>query len=537
MEWASICSGHCGDLLQNHLIGRMARSLLSMTFLLLICSLCGSLAFSFSVFLRPEEASQVLRIHKRANHFLEEIRLGDLERECMEEKCSFEEAKEIFKSQEKTMEFWFDYKDLNPCKENPCKNGGVCKVKYYQHSCICPPRFVGNECEIEKTECWYKNGDCWQYCQDNEQSLHVTCSCALGYTLSEDAKRCIPTDHFPCGLVKRSTHSNKERSFGHNQNDDGILDGENQTLSQENLTSWNQTLIQTLVEWNQTAVGGENEEYDFIKTKRNATESDLQSWINTNYTDENGDLKIIGGSFCRPGDCPWQVLIQNKKGYGYCGGSLISSQWVLTAAHCLDTIVPHHVTVGDFDKHQRDRDEQKVRVHQFWQHPQYDPNTFNNDIALIQLTSNVVFSQHVLSICLPSPNLATLLTEKGTVGTVSGWGSTHVKGRSTRFLLKVKLPVVSMDSCRQSTEKLITDNMFCAGYPEATQDSCKGDSGGPFAVVFRDTWFLLGIVSWGEGCAAAGKYGAYTRVSNYLAWIKEITESVTDSAGFLHGLK
>ncbi|XP_048362084.1 coagulation factor VII-like [Sphaerodactylus townsendi] len=519
----------------------MARNSLNVIFLLLIWSFFSSPPFSLSVFMRPEEASQVLRIHKRAYQFLEEIRPGDLERECIEEKCSFEEAKEIFKSQEKTMEFWFDYKDLNPCKENPCRNGGVCKVKYYQHFCLCPPRFAGNECEIEKSECWYKNGDCGQYCQDTEQSLHVTCSCALGYILNEDGKQCIPRDHFPCGLVKESTRSydegSEEGSFAHNQTNVWIRDGLHQTMSQENLTSWNQTFIQAFEEWNQTATEEENEEHDLKDTDRNLTEADLHSWHNINYTDENGDSRIIGGSFCRPGDCPWQVLIQNKRGYGFCGGSLISSQWVLTAAHCLDTVAPHQVTVGDFDKHQRERDEQKVRVRQFWQHPQYDPDNFNNDIALIQLTSNVVFSQNVLSICLPNPNLATLLTEKGTVGLVSGWGSTHVKGRSTRFLLKVKLPVVSLDTCRQATEKLITDNMFCAGYPEATQDSCKGDSGGPFAVRYRNTWFLLGVVSWGEGCATAGKYGAYTRVSNYISWIKEITESVTDSEGFLDGLK
>ncbi|XP_077205441.1 coagulation factor X-like [Paroedura picta] len=507
-----------------HLVCRMTGISLSVTFLLLISY--NSLAFSFSVFLGPEEANHVLRIRKRANHFLEEIRPGDLERECIEEKCSFEEAKEIFKSQEKTMEFWFDYKDLNPCKENPCKNGGVCKVKHYQHSCICLPRFAGNECQLEKVECWYKNGNCAQYCQDNEQSLQVTCSCALGYTLNEDGKQCIPTDHFPCGLAKGSTRSYEEEPFGHNQTNAWIKNGMNQTLSQKNLSSWNQTLIQALVEWNQTVTEEENEDINFKEIERNITGVDLHSWLNITYTDEHDDPRIIGGSFCRPGDCPWQVLIQNKRGYGFCGGSLISNLWVLTAAHCLDTVTPHQVTVGDFDKHQRERDEQKVRVRQFWQHPQYDPDNFNNDIALVQLTSNVVFSQHVLPICLPNPNLSTLLTEKGTVGTVSGWGSTHVKGPSTRFLLKVKLPVVSMDTCRQSTKKLITDNMFCAGYPEATQDSCKGDSGGPFAVLYRNTWFLLGIVSWGEGCATAGKYGAYTRVSNYLSWIKEVTESV-----------
>lgn len=185
---------------------------------------------------------------------------------------------------------------------------------------------------------------------------------------------------------------------------------------------------------------------------------------------------------------------------------------------------------GDFDKHQRERDEQKVRVRHYWRHPQYNSQNYNNDIALVQLTSDVIFTQNVLPICLPRPNLATLLIEEVAHGTVSGWGATHAKGKLIRFLMKVRLPIVSMETCRQSTKKLISDNMFCAGYDAEGQDACKGDSGGPFAVSYHNTWYLLGIVSWGEGCAEVGKYGAYTLVPNYISWIKEVFE--TNSGSF-----
>ncbi|XP_066475830.1 coagulation factor X-like [Tiliqua scincoides] len=505
----------------------MDRSSSGVVFLLLICSFYSSLSFSFSVFMRKEEASKVLRISKRANSFFEEISPGNLERECIEEICSFEEAKEIFKSQEKTMEFWFAYKDLNPCKENPCKNGGICKIKHYLSSCTCPPRYGGSLCELEKSECWYKNGGCWQYCQDIENSLHVACSCARGYTLIEDGKSCTPSDRFPCGLVRKSTRSSGGRSNKHDQ-----LNGWNMT---ENVTDMNQTEAQeNLDSWNQTVVQEGIEEEDLEQIMENVTEGNFQSWMNINYTDESNDPRIVGGSFCRPGECPWQVQIQTKRGYGFCGGSLISRQWVLTAAHCLDTVIPHQVTVGDFDKHQRERDEQKVGVQRYQQHPQYNPENYNNDIALIQLTSSVAFSQNVFPICLPNPNLATLLLEGQEPGRVSGWGATHTKGRSTRFLMKVSLPMVTMDICRQTTDKLLTENMFCAGYATKAKDACKGDSGGPFAVAHHDTWYLMGIVSWGEGCAEEGKYGAYTRVSNYLSWIKEVIESVTEPGEFLY---
>ncbi|XP_026539822.1 coagulation factor VII-like [Notechis scutatus] len=485
----------------------MARISLGPTLIFLICCFI-IFSHSLSVFVKKEKANQVLRIQKRANTFLEEILPGNLERECREEQCSFEEANEIFKSKEKTMEFWFDYQDFNPCKENVCRNGGICKVRHYTYSCTCPPRYGGNQCEIEKFECWYKNGGCWQYCQDTEHSLRVICSCATGYTLNEDGKSCTPSDSFPCGLMKRSTRSYEGERIKQSEID-----------APENITNWNQTLSWASSGWlNLTA----ETEDDMENLEGNFTEEDLLRWPNINYTDKE---RIIGGSFCRPGACPWQVLIQNNRGYGFCGGSLISSQWVLTAAHCFDTVNPHQVTVGDFDKHQRERDEQKVRVRRYWRHPQYNSQNYNNDIALVQLTSNVIFTQNVLPICLPHPNLATLLIEDIAQGTVSGWGATYAKGKLTRFLMKIKLPIVSMETCRQSTEKLITDNMFCAGYDTEGQDACKGDSGGPFAATYHNTWYLLGIVSWGEGCAEVGKYGAYTLVSNYISWIKEVIEA------------
>ncbi|NXP47810.1 FA7 factor, partial [Heliornis fulica] len=395
------------------------------------------------VFMGKAAAHEVLKVHKRANYFLEEIRSGNLERECNEEKCSFEEAKEIFHSQEKTMEFWFHYKGLNPCSTNPCNNGGVCKIRHYKYFCICPPRFGGDNCEEEKFECWYKNGGCWQYCSDSSGASRVACSCAKGYALHEDGKRCLRAD------ASRGARPNP--GSAHN------------------------------------------------------------------------DSRIAGGVLCHRGHCPWQVMLPLRD-TGFCGGSLISSRWVVTAAHCLDLVRPHHVTVGDFDKYQREFKEQKIDVARSWTHPHYDSRNYNGDIALLYLSSAVTFNEYAVPICLPSPGLAALLSEEGRVGMVSGWGATHDRGPPLRFLMKVQLPIVSLETCQRSTDRLVTDNMFCAGYGTPAADACKGDSGGPFTVPYHNTWFLLGIVSWGEGCAEEGKYGVYTRVSNYIPWIKEVVE-------------
>ncbi|NXX92911.1 FA7 factor, partial [Centropus bengalensis] len=405
------------------------------------------------VFVGRDKAHEVLKVHKRANHFLEEIRPGNLERECNEEKCSFEEAREIFHSQEKTVR----NDCLNPCSSNPCNNGGVCKIRHYNYLCICPPRFGGHNCEkgdecpcapvTEQLECWYKNGGCWQYCRDSS-TFHVICSCAKDYSLHEDGKRCVQAGN-----------------------------------------AWSAPLLQ-------------------VKSS-------------------SRQALITGGTLCHRGHCPWQVLIRNSKDIGFCGGSLLSSRWVVTAAHCLDLASLTFylvVTTGDFDKYQREFKEQKIAVERSWTHPHYDSNDYNSDIALLYLSSDVIFNEYVIPICLPSPGLARLLSEEGRIGMVSGWGATHDRGSTLRFLMKVQLPIVNLETCQRSTDRLVTDNMFCAGYSTEVADACKGDSGGPFTVSYHNTRFLLGIVSWGEGCAQQGKYGVYTRVSNYISWIKEVVE-------------
>ncbi|KAM6414176.1 coagulation factor IX-like [Rhynochetos jubatus] len=600
---------------------KMERGSALVMFLLLMCS-SSSCPFSYPVFMKKDEAHEVLRVRKRANYFLEEIRPGNLERECNEEKCSFEEAKEIFHSQEKTMEFWFSYKGLNPCGTNPCNNGGVCKIRHYSYFCICPPKFGGDNCEKERLECWYKNGGCRQYCRDSSSAFRVACSCAKGYTLHEDGQRCLQAAPFPCGLVKARQAQQEER-LGQNRLPRGLPEhrddaaGRNESLEatvrQTELeqsaagehetshsafgqstegegdarqaavagaaSSRNETLAASVrpkppgdgaagqeagvprhdkalegtsrpgrglaplseptrgPAWQNetTAPAARQKETEESAAGQNQTESSADTpqflQVEVSSTSEH-DSRITGGTLCHRGHCPWQVLIRDGRDVGFCGGSLIGSRWVVTAAHCLDLVRPHHVTVGDFDKYQREFKEQKIDVERSWTHPHYEPNDYNSDIALLYLSSAVVFNEYVIPVCLPSPNLAALLSEEGRVGTVSGWGATHDRGSTLRFLMKVRLPIVSMETCRRSTDRLLTDNMFCAGYDTEAADACKGDSGGPFTVSYHNTWFLLGIVSWGEGCAEKGKYGVYTRVSNYMPWIKEVVESIADSENF-----
>uniref|UniRef100_A0A8B9QLT0 Coagulation factor IX n=1 Tax=Apteryx owenii TaxID=8824 RepID=A0A8B9QLT0_APTOW len=165
--------------------------------------LSSSVSFLTAVFIENKEASVVLRRQKRANsNRLEEVIPGNLERECIEEKCSFEEAREVFENTEKTMEFWKTYIDGDQCDPNPCKNGAICKDAVSSYVCWCPAGYEGRNCEIGTAfmvsflflsdfTCAIKNGGCKHFCR-HDPPQKVVCSCATGYKLHEDGKSCEP---------------------------------------------------------------------------------------------------------------------------------------------------------------------------------------------------------------------------------------------------------------------------------------------------------------------------------------------------------
>ncbi|KAJ8368183.1 hypothetical protein SKAU_G00082110 [Synaphobranchus kaupii] len=473
---------------------------------------CGMLValflFSFpaalgsTVFLEPKKAIQVLRA-RRANYFLEEMLPGDLERECYEETCSQEEASEIFQNKEKTMEFWFRYRNLDPCEQNPCVNGGFCTIVRNDFFCLCPPRFDGKNCEIEVFECEYKNGGCLQYCTNRGRFNGVQCSCAEGYQLQEDGRTCDEAVPFPCG--KKWAQNSGYRSLG----DESLL--LNNTLALDQGGNSTQPADNSTAQVGNSIHEGNNSTHQ----KGNFTDP-----LQLQLPAEDDERRIVGGQLERQGGSPWQVLIRRKNGYGFCGGTLIGPRWVLSAAHCFQE-TPDHVTIGDYDKMLRDLDEQKIQVEAVMVHPHFHSYTFDSDIALLRLAEPVRQGPYATPACLPNDHLARILSKEGTVGTVTGWGATQYMGRSSRFLRKVALPVVDHLKCVGSTEQVVTDNMFCAGYLQDNLDACSGDSGGPFVANYRGTWYLTGVISWGEECAAKGKYGFYTRLGNYLPWIQD----------------
>ncbi|KAI5629550.1 vitamin K-dependent protein Z precursor [Silurus asotus] len=170
-----------------------------------------------TVFQYDQQAKTIFIRPKRANSFfVEEVLKGNLERECYEEICSKEEAREVFENNQKTEEFWNIYYDGDQCKSNPCQHGGSCKDKIGGYSCKCTDMYTGQNCEKDVSEC--PSGGplvCEHYCRTLPDSYR--CFCARGYKLHSDGRRCIPQAQDPCGNVKVSSENSTSRSM--NQND------------------------------------------------------------------------------------------------------------------------------------------------------------------------------------------------------------------------------------------------------------------------------------------------------------------------------
>merc|ERR1712136_621837 len=198
---------------------------------------------------------------------------------------------------------------------------------------------------------------------------------------------------------------------------------------------------------------------------------------------------IVGGSSAQRGSLPWQVSIQTW--YHFCGGTIIGKRWILTAAHCF-TGGSNGVKIvaGEHNLRYNDGSEQKIYVQRHFTHPQYGPE-------VRRMTS------------------------------LSGWGSTratYATRNSPSTLQVVTVPLISDATCKRSKYygSQISYSMVCAGkLGVGGKDSCQGDSGGPLVKKVNGKWTVLGVVSWGYGCARPDKPGVYTRVARFDKWIQD----------------
>lgn len=216
--------------------------------------------------------------------------------------------------------------------------------------------------------------------------------------------------------------------------------------------------------------------------------------------------RIVGGDPASIKDYPYAVFLTDDKGDQFCGGVLVSPSAVATAAHCASAVPQDDLRVVAGRDRKNGRDGVVARVTRVWSEPGFSDPGQGEDVAVLTLDRKLPYRP----VTLPSRS-DTALYAAGTRATVLGWGRTSDGGARATSLRGAVVPVVSDASCLSSYGNYDAKSMVCAGYPNGGVDSCQGDSGGPLVV--GDT--LIGIVSWGDGCAKPGKPGVYARVSTY----------------------
>ncbi|XP_034411584.1 prothrombin [Cyclopterus lumpus] len=584
------------------------------------------------VFLHSQLANQLLVRNPRANQIFEELKPGNLERECIEEICDHEEVREVFEQPDKTETFWTKYQDckgiqmtrtgeniniVRQCLEGQCisgsgvnyegninitQSGRQCQAwsSSYPHPIIrefnaSKPNSVLQEnfCRnpdkrpegpwcftkdptVQKENCkvptcgqdfvpstvapeQIQSGECLpNYGLDYVGDLDVTLgghtciqwSSPEAMSLSVD-KDFIPEVSLP-GNKCRNPDNDPEGPWcyvevaGNVTLDYCDLELCEDSLVQEFLTTGTEgrsvlkparrTFFSPRTFGQGEIVCGERPLFE-KQNKKDANEDEL--------LESYRESRIVGGKDAEVASAPWQVMLYKRSPQELlCGASLISDQWILTAAHCIlyppwnknftaDDIL---VRLGKHDRAKFERGTEKiVAISEIIVHPKYNwKENLNRDIALLHLRRPVVFSDEIHPICLPTKKVALTLMTEGYKGRVTGWGNLKETWNPSarnlpKVLQQVHLPIVDQDTCRISTSVKVTNNMFCAGYkPEDAKsgDACEGDSGGPFVMKYpaEDRWYQMGIVSWGEGCNRDGKYGFYTHLFRMNRWMKKMID-------------
>ncbi|XP_031623267.1 trypsin-4-like [Contarinia nasturtii] len=238
--------------------------------------------------------------------------------------------------------------------------------------------------------------------------------------------------------------------------------------------------------------------------------------------------RIVGGFETSIEKNPWQVSLLSSD-WHTCGGSIISANYVLTAAHCTsgysvaqDADFPrirfrgeYSVRVGSSSKGSGGS---IIKVKRVIRHKDYSDYTLDFDFSLLELATKLSFSVKIQPIALPDADIS---IKDGEISLVSGWGATQNSTESNKMLRAVYVPIINQQTCNKAYNGKITDRMICAGYEQG--DSGFGDSGGPLSLKRNGVWILVGTVSWGAGCAQPNYPGVYGRVSSVRSWIKNET--------------
>uniref|UniRef100_A0A671UHK5 Prothrombin n=1 Tax=Sparus aurata TaxID=8175 RepID=A0A671UHK5_SPAAU len=590
----------------------MVERLLKPASVLLLFLLHGCLAQN--VFLNSHVAAQVLVRSRRANQLFEEVKPGNLERECVEEICDHEEAREVFEQTDKTVRLHFVLisftllliiKSKSYCSSQCISGTGVSYAGnvnitesgiqcqhwsssfphpiirefnasepdsiLHENFCRNPdnqadgpwcytknPVIVKQKCRVPKCGEPFvpttvapepvRTGECLpNYGIDYVGDLAVTLgghTCLLwsspeAKALSQD-KEFIPEVGLP-GNKCRNPDNDPEGPWCYVRvNGNVTVDYcdlhlcENEGTERSVLGPAKKLFFSPRSFGQGEANCGKRPLFEQKAIKDKKEDELLASYR---------ESRIVGGDDAEVASAPWQVMLYKRSPQELlCGASLISDQWILTAAHCIlyppwnknftkDDIL---VRLGKHMRAKFERDTEKiVAIDEIIVHPKYNwKENLNRDIALLHMRRPVTFTDEIYPVCLPSKKVARTMLTEGFKGRVTGWGNLketwNPAARNLPAVLQqIHLPIVDEQICRTSTSVRITDNMFCAGYkPEDAKrgDACEGDSGGPFVMKYpaEERWYQMGIVSWGEGCDRDGKYGFYTHVFRMARWMRKV---------------
>uniref|UniRef100_A0A8C5UWD8 t-plasminogen activator n=1 Tax=Microcebus murinus TaxID=30608 RepID=A0A8C5UWD8_MICMU len=429
-------------------------------------------------------------------------------------------------SQEVHARFRRGGRSFQGCSEPKCFNSGTCLQALYfsDFVCQCPEGFAGKRCEIDsKPWCYvFKAGRySSEFCSTPACSKRENGDCYFGkglayrgsHSLTTSGASCLPWNSM--GLMGKVytawTWSARALGLGrhnHCRNPDG------------DIKPWCHVVKDSKLTW----------EY-----------CDLPQCSTCGLREHRQpQLRIKGGLFADIASHPWQaaIFVRNRRAPGetfLCGGVLIAPCWVLSAAHCFqDRFPPHHlkVVLGRTYRLVPGEEEQRFEVEKYIVHEEFDDDTYNNDIALLQLRSDDAprcarESRSVRAACLPE---AGLQLPDWTECELSGYGKHEASSLSYSERLKeahVRLYPSSRCTSRYLFNRTVTSNMLCAGDTRSggnhasLHDACQGDSGGPLVCLKDNRMTLVGIISWGLGCGQKDVPGVYTKVTRYLDWIRD----------------
>ncbi|XP_023837708.1 hepatocyte growth factor activator-like isoform X2 [Salvelinus sp. IW2-2015] len=449
----------------------------------------------------------------------------------------------------------------DPCQVNPCQNGGICTLVPRRRSfeCSCPESFTGRHCDQRK--CYetihlryYDIGKSWGRiylrnverctCVDGEISCervrYTVCSenpcendgtCRLITATREEVCACRPGYSGPyCSIAPEvECYDNKGTDYC------GVV---GTTVSGARFLPWRAPPSGA---WGKPPTAASlrrvvplpqlppppNVLPDTNQTNHTKPDKKPVCGKRNNKKISVARGRILGGNSALPGTHPWMAALYIGDDI-FCAGTLVSSCWVVSAAHCFfrsPLVSKIRVILGQHKFNVTTPDTKTFGVEKYIFPERF--SVFNptlHDIVLVKLKKQdgrcVKKTQFIRPICLPNKDMT---FPDQYCCQITGWGHMHEKANKYTNLQEAGVRIVPFERCilPEVYGNHVTSNMVCAGTNRCA-DACQGDSGGPLACVKDDVSFLYGVISWGDGCGKTGKPGVYTKVVNYVNWINTI---------------